>query len=217
MSKKLLLGLFAGLLASIGAHASVDLSYNYVQVEYVSVEIDNGPDGDGFGIAGSAEVGSQVHVLASYGKTDLDSCGRCEGVIQGGALFPTPQALPLGGYLVDVTTWSAGVGYHTDIARKASFFGEVGYVDVELDSNIGDVSDDGFSAAIGIRGLVASKIELVGGISYVDLSDAGDDTAFSAGIRFNVTNTVSLGAEYTTSDDSDAVRVGVRIYWGSRR
>ncbi len=42
MSEKLLLGLFAGLLASIGAHASVDLSYNYVQVEYVSVEIDNG-------------------------------------------------------------------------------------------------------------------------------------------------------------------------------
>ncbi len=205
MSKKLLLGLFAGLLASIGAHASVDLSYKYVQVEYVGVEIDNGPDGDGFGIAGSAEVGSQVHVFASYGKIDLDS------------LFFSPQASPLGSDILDSTTWSAGVGYHTDIARKASFFGEVSYVDVELDSNIGDVSDEGFSAAIGIRGLVESKIELVGGISYVDLSNAGDDTAFSAGIRFNVTDTLSLGAGYTRSDDSDAVSVGVRIYWGSRR
>ena len=183
-------------MASIGTHASDDLSYSYVQVEYVSVEIDNGPDGDGLGIAGSVEVGSQVHILASYGKTDFDS------------FF---------GVTVESTAWLAGVGYHKDIAEKASFFGEVAYVDVELDSNIGDVNDDGYSVAIGIRGLVASKIELIGGISYVNLSDAGDDTAYSAGIRFNVTNTVSLGAGYTTSNDRDAVSVGVRIYWGSRR
>ena len=57
MSKKLLLGVFAGLLASIGTHASDDLSYSYVQVEYVRLEIDNGPNGDGLGFAGSRVQG----------------------------------------------------------------------------------------------------------------------------------------------------------------
>jgi len=115
---------------------------------------------------------------------------------------------------MDTTSWSAGVGYHKDIAEKASFFGEVGYVDVDLDSNIGDVSDDGFSAGIGIRGLVASKVELAGGITYIDLSDAGDDTSFGAGIFFNVSDIVTLGAAYRTSDDSNSVSASVRIYWG---
>lgn len=195
MNKKLLVGMLAGLLASIGAYASDDLSYSYVEANYVREEIDNGPDGDGFGLSGSVEVGSHVHVFAGFAGVGFDS---------------------FLGVVVDTTSWTLGGGYHVDIAQKASFFGEVGYVDVDLDTNFGDVSDDGFSAAVGIRGLVASKIELTGGINYVDLSDAGDDTAVSAGILFNVSDMVSLGAGYLTSDDGDALNVGVRVYFGHR-
>ena len=193
MSRKLLLGLLAGVLASVGAYASDELSYSYVGIEYVRAELDDGPEGDGLGVTGSAEIGSAVHVFASYGKLDFD---------------------PYFGLDVEGTTWSGGIGYHRAIAERASFFADVSYVDVELDTNFGDASDDGYSVGIGVRGLVATKVELHGGISYVDLSDSGDDTSFGGGVRFNFTEMVSLGARYTTSDDSDSVAVALRLYWG---
>jgi hypothetical protein len=197
MYRKLTVGTLAGfVLLSIGAIASDDLTYSYLQAEYVGVELDGGAKGDGFDFSASAEIGSAIHVFGGYGELAFD---------------------PFLGAEIDTATLNAGVGYHRAIGGRISLFGEVGYVDVDLDSSTGDVSDDGYSASIGIRGLVASSIELNGAISFVDLGDAGDDTAFSAGFLFNVNSTVSVGMGYTTSDDSDSLSVGVRVYMGKGR
>ena len=182
-----------GVFASVGSLAADELSYSYVQVSDVSHEIDDGPEGDGLELAAAVEIASQVHLFAGYEEVDLDRDS-------------------------DATGWSAGLGYHRDLGESTSFFGEVGLVDVELDSNVGDTSDDGYSAAVGIRGLVGQKgnssVELTGELAYVDLSDAGDDTQVSAGVLFNIGKWIGLGVAYTVADESDSLTAGVRFYWG---
>jgi hypothetical protein len=205
-------GLLAALLVSVGAYASDDLSYNYVEAEYLYLNRDycftcfpppeTGPNGRGFQLRGSVEVGSNVHIFAGYADIDFNTFSGIDS---------------------DVKTWTAGVGYHRDVHKKPkhSFFGEVGYVDVNLDSDVGDVSDDGVSAAIGFRYAMLSRhtvsSELIGHITYVDPSiEARDhDTAFGVDLLVNVSDTVSLGVGFSVSGDVDeAYSAGVRAYWG---
>jgi len=182
-----------GVFASVSALAADELSYNYVQVSHVSQEIDDGPEGDGLELEAAVEVGSHVHFFAGHEEIEFDP-----------------------GF--DGTGWTVGVGYHRNVGENSSFFGEVGFVDVESESSAGDTSDDGFSATAGIRGLLSqngnSSVELIGEVAYVDLSDVGDDTQVSAGIVFNIGKWIGLGAAYTVADESDSLTAGVRLCWG---
>ncbi len=87
-------------------------------------------------------------------------------------------------------------------------------MDVELSGGGFTASDDGYGLRAGIRGLVADRVELDGFVTYVDLSDSGDDTAFSAAIYFNATSRFSVGAGYEVADDDDTLHAGIRIHWG---
>jgi hypothetical protein len=179
----------------MGAYASDAPSYSFVQVSYLSGSLDDGPDFDGLEFDGSVEVGSHVHFFAGYSDFAFDT---------------------FLGIDADGASWNAGVGFRGDVVEEASVFGEVGYVQVDLESNVGDDSDDGFGATIGIRSQVSRKFELLVAVSYVELSDAGDDTGFIAGALFNLSHLISFGIEYTTSSEENSLTAGVRIYFGNK-
>lgn len=185
--------LLSALLGSIGAYASEAPGYSFVQVSYVYGDLDDGPNFDGLEFRGSLEAGSHVHVFAGYRDVDLD---------------------PFLGIDVESTRWDAGVGVHKTVVEESSFFATAGYVHVELDSDFAEESDDGFGAAIGIRSQVSSRFEVKASVFYVNLSEAGDDTGFNAGVVFNITDMVSLAADYFTSADENSVAAGVRLYFG---
>lgn len=174
-----------------------DLSYNFVEVGYQKVDLDEDPlpgvsvDGDGYGIGGAFEVGESWFITAGYSKVEFD-------------------------FNIDLDQLGLGVGYHVDVSPNADFFATLSYVRAEASvSGFESVDEDGFGATIGIRGMVGEKVELSGSIGYVDLGDGGDGTSFGVAALYNVTDAIALGLNIETDDDVTGYGIGARFYFGN--
>lgn len=177
-----------------------DLNYNFVELGYQKVDLDDdflvsSIDGDGFGIGGSFEVGESWFITAGYSKLEFDT--------------------NIGfGFSVDYDELGLGVGWHTDMSENADFFATLSYVRAEASvSGFDSVDEDGFGATIGIRGMVGEKVELAGTIGYVDLGDAGDGTSFGVSGLYNFTESFALGLFVNTDDDTTGYGLGARFYF----
>lgn len=172
-----------------------DLSYNYVELGYQRVEIDDvvpgvNVDGDGFGIRGSVEIGESWFIAGGYSQADFD--------------FGT-----------DIDQLSFGAGYYAAIAPRADVFAMVSYITAEASANgFSAFDDDGYGITVGARGLVSDRVELVGSISYVDLGGGADGTSYGAGALYSFTDMFALGIEIDVEEDVLAYGIGARFYFG---
>ena len=189
---KRFLGLSISLLA-LPAFAG-DISYNYVELGYEKIDIDDpglgfDVDGDGFGVGGSFEIGESWFVAISYSQADFD-------------------------FGVDLDQFAAGVGWHTLMSNNSDFYAQLQYVRAEASvSGFGSVDEDGIGAEIGIRGMVRDKLELGGSIGYVDLGDAGDGSSFGAHLLYNFTQNFAAGLFVELEEDATGYGAGIRLYW----
>lgn len=174
---------------------AADISYNYIEAGYQEIEIDGGfvggadIDGDGYGLGVSFELNENWFIAASYAKADFD-------------------------FGVDLDQLSVGAGYHVPISENADFYGALSFVRAEASaSGFGSVDDDGYSATIGLRGMIGERFELNGSLAYVDFGDGGDTTAFGAGALYSFTDAVAAGFSIETDDDVTAYGLGLRIYF----
>lgn len=176
--------------ASSAVQAS-DFSYDYVGLGYVSAEIDDvNIDGNGLALEGSFSVADNYHVVARYSDIGFD-------------------------YDIDGKTFELGLGYNRSIAESVDVVASLSYVSVELsEPTFGSIDDNGYGVYLGLRGMVADKVELLGGLNYVDLSDSGSDTTFSLGAGFDVTDQIQIGAGLTNNSDGNSYNIGVRFYFG---
>ena len=51
-------------LASLGASAADNVSYSYIDLNYVNTDLERGPSGDGFGVRGSVGFAGNFFVFA---------------------------------------------------------------------------------------------------------------------------------------------------------
>ena len=181
--------IFLGLCSTSAAEG---FNYNYVSASYVTVDFDDlNIDGDGFGLGLSLSISDEFHLFGGYQGTNFD----------------------LG---VDGSAWSVGAGFHTPISDVIDVVATVSYEFVEVDvRGLGSIDDDGFGLGIGLRAAVSDRVEIDAGIGYADLNDRGDNTAFSAGFLFNVTDTISLGLSGIWDDDATAYSFRGRVYFGN--
>jgi hypothetical protein len=167
-------------------------SYNFIQANYQSVNLDFGSgfdvDGDGFGLGGSFEVGESMFVFASYATTGFD-------------------------FDVDLNQLQAGLGYHTGITDNTDFYATLAYVAAEVEVPGDSADDSGYGAAIGVRGNVSELVELIGEVAYVDLGNGGE-TAVGGAIWFNFTDNFALGLSASAGDDVTSYGAGARFYFG---
>ena len=190
---KKLLGLSLALLA-FPAFAG-DISYNYVELGYQKIDIDDpgigeDVDGDGFGANASFEMGDSWFFRIGYSQADFD-------------------------FGIDLDEASAGIGWHTTMSNSADFYALIQYVRAEasISGFSGSVDEDGVGAEIGVRGMVSDKVELAGSIAYVDLGDAGDGTSFGAQVLYNFTQNFAAGLFVDFEEDATGYGAGVRFYW----
>lgn len=185
--RKGLAGLAAACLFLPLAAGAGNLSYTYVEGGYVNLSVDDpDTDGDGWGLGGSFAVNEMIHVYGQYSTVDLDD------------------------FDADFDTYEVGIGGSWGIAPNADFIGRVGYVSAELDTDFGNVDDDGYSLTAALRGRLAQAFELEGGINYADLDDAGDDTTVYVDGRYYFTPQWAVAGGYSMGDDIDAWTLGVR-------
>ena len=169
-------------------------SYNYLQAGYQKVEIDLGGilgdvDGDGYQLSGSFEIGDSAYFFAGYSSASFD-------------------------FDIDADQIEAGIGYHHGMSSNTDFYANVAYVKAEVDvGGVGSADEDGYGVAIGIRSNVSDAVELEVSVSYVDLGDDNDSTAFDGGFWFNVTDTFALGLGFGGDDDVTTYGAGMRWYF----
>ena len=167
-----------------------DLSYNYFQLDYRRIDVDDiSVDGDGFGLGGAFEVGENWFIVAGYATADLD-------------------------FGVDLDQLEAGVGYHADMSENADVFATLSYVSVEASApGVGSLDDNGFGIRVGVRGMVNEQVELTGSIGYVDLDDFGDGTSLGASAFYSFTDAFALGLVIETDDDITSYGLAGRFYF----
>lgn len=188
MLRSSLVLLFLALSASASAK---EFDYNYLSLGYGILEIDDtSVDGDGFGLGGSYAINEDFHVFAGYESIGLD----------GGA---------------DATGLGAGLGYHTTLSPVVDLVASVSYQYVDVDvPGFGGGDDNGFGLGVGLRFAASEEIELNAGISYVDLSDSGDDTSFGVGGLYSFTDAFALGLGADWSDNATSYTLEGRFYFG---
>lgn len=176
-----------------GLAAAQELSYDWVELQYVDTEIEVGNfdvDGDGFAVGGSFSLTEAFQVIASYSDLDFD-------------------------FDVDVTAFSIGAGYRYGVAENADLVASLSYVSGEVDTNFGDEDDNGFALSAGFRGFVYDQVELEGGVSYTDLDESGDETALFGEGRYWFNDEFAAGAGIAFSDDATSIMISGRFSFGA--
>ncbi len=196
--------LFA-LLAASGTALADGFSYTYLQLNYGTIDIGNmNIDGDGLGLNGSyritdsLQIADSLQIVGSYHTADFDS-------------------------FVEGAEWSVGLGVRNPLSDTPSVgylsdtldvVAAVSYVNVDLATvGINFEPEDGFGLTVGVRAAFTSMIEINAGVSYVDLSDSGDDIGFGAGVLYNLTDTFSIGLSGSWDDDVSSYQVSGRVYF----
>lgn len=170
------------------------LSWSYLEGGYVNTDVDSfDEDVDGFALRGSYGLTGNVFVFGGY----------------------TDQSASAAGFDIDLQSWNLGLGYAWPLGKALDLYGKLGYVNAEVDvQGLGDADDDGYSLAVGLRGRALEQLELEGAVSYVDLSDGGDDTSLDLGARWYFTPQFAFGVDGSFSDDANTYGLGVRWNFG---
>lgn len=181
---------------AVSAARADDISYNYLDVGYAQVDIDDySEDADGFLLRASFEITPNVFIFGGYSDLSVDVDGF--------------------GFDVDLKEYDMGAGYAWPVGRSSSLYGTLRYVSAEAEALGVGLDDDGYGAALGLRTRPAPSLELETFVDYVDLDDSGDDTSIGLAGRYFFTPQFALALEAQFSDDATAYGLGFRWHWGN--
>jgi hypothetical protein len=163
-------------------------NYTYVEIGYDKHDFDvegapDNIDGDGLTLSGAFALKDNWHVYGSYGNADLD-------------------------FGIDLDTWVLGLGYSHPIKKDVDLYGRVLYLDTKADLGSTSSHDDGLGIQFRIRGRVNDKIEVEGGIQYIDV--AHSDTSLQASVRYYFKPKFSAGVGLTFGGDADGLGINAR-------
>jgi len=171
-----------------------EISYDFVEFSYASTEADIGDvdiDGKAVDFEASFEIRKNIHLAASLFRGEADD-------------LPDTDEL----------TKTFGIGAHFKPGDRWSPWGQIGFIDVDVDVQNVNASDDGFYASGGVRFVPARGYEIRAGAMYYELDEGADDTIVSVAGDISLTDVVALTLSYSEGDNSEALAVGFRFYFG---
>lgn len=205
--------------AAGSAVATEDLSYTYLQLDYIVRDIDvfdddedfieDFDDGNGLALRGSFEVTDNFFVFGEYSEVESDVEYASDNV------FPIPADQ-------DVTQLMAGIGTGIEIAQRTDFVGRLGYTDIDYGdfdiggttddfdlSDLGDDSSDGFFVDAGVRSQLHDRLDGSIGVRYVDIEDV-DNTSLIGNLKFELTDAWSINLMVDAGDELSTYALGAR-------
>lgn len=190
--KRILMVLLLAPSAALAQMDSTDIRYSWLQLSHVKTMADTDAlDASGWNFNVSFAVRDHIHLFADYESAELDDFSDVTGKEK-----------------------TFGIGTHFDVLERLSLFGRAGFYDVSADDGTTSADDDGLRVIAGARFMPLPGYEVRGGVDYVDLDDAGDDTrAFVAGDIF-LADGFALTGEVLFHEDGEAYTLGVRFYFG---
>jgi hypothetical protein len=169
--------------------AKSQFNYSYAELGYDKADFDveglsDTVHGDGWTLSGSAQLKDNWHVYGSYGTANLD-------------------------FGIGLDTWAIGLGYSYPVKKDIDLYGRVLFLDSRADLGPTSAHDDGLGFQFRVRGRVNDKIEVEGGIQYIDV--AHSDTSLQASARYYFTRAFSAGVGLTFGGDVDGIGINARI------
>ena len=188
--KRSLMALALAAALPLSAQAA-ELSYNFVELDYARMNVDNGGDfePDGFGLKGSFAFGESFYGFGSYLRGD-DA---------------------VSGIDVDLDQTQLGLGYRHAVSDSADFIGELSWINQSVDvEGLGDADANGGRVSAGFRGELAKNFEGYAKANYTDGGDFDGDFSGTLGaqVKFNPTWGITGEAEF--GSDADVYMLGLR-------
>lgn len=201
--------------ASFGATAD-ELSYNYVDLGYQQSDIDDLGDGDGAVVNASVALGESLHLFGSYARQSAEERLFIEDLDDTATLD------------IDINTYRIGLGYNHAFNERLDLVVRGAYERQHFDVSIADIGSgdgkaDGYSAEVGVRGLLADRFEGWAMAGYADVGsinvegesidgDEGDDDQVYGrlGAQFKFNDTWGIVGETRLSDDYNQYSIGLR-------
>lgn len=173
-----------GFASMLPAAAADGISYNNVDLGFVSIDPDGAADDfSGIGLRGSVLVNPNVFITGSYYTTSVDT----------------------GFGDLDRTDLAFGAGYRHPINEKSDVYGKVEYLNIEVDPNF---DDDGLKLEGGVRVAMSNRFELRGNLQFIDVGDA--DTVLEIGAEYDFMPQLAGFFELRSSDDYGGYFIGAR-------
>lgn len=178
---------------------SEDISFDYMQIAYISSTVDLGAsidevEGNGIGLALSLSFEPAFAMRLAVSSTTFDTFQ--------GAGVDTAK------------TTALGVTAHTPVASGTEIFGNLSVVKSVVTVNDGAVSsggtDFGGAVAIGLRHRFTEAFEVGLGASHMDVFE-GAVNAYEVNTRFYFLKRASVGFGYTASDDLGTLLLSARV------
>ncbi len=209
---KLHLLLPALLVSSISTMANEHLSYTWIELDYVNLDIDGYDndrniiedlnDGNGWGVHGSFGFTNNWFVFSKYSSTKSDVAF----IDEFDQIFNSDT---------DIDRFDLGVGFHMPVADNSDIVLRAAYVDVDVgnfnfgetgNDSFGDLKDDnsdGYLADISFRSQVNKAIEGSVGLRYTEIEKVDNvglvgNLLFEISSNFGVNLGIDVGDELTT-------------------
>lgn len=222
--------LFAGALMLPGATmAAGDLSYTYIEGDYLNLSIDpyddegtlleDFDDGNGWAVRGSFAFTPNIFAFGGYSQVEAES----DFISEGELLFTSDR---------DVKRFTVGGGFNApvfeqgnnqiDVVVRAAYM-DVDFGDFDFGSGNSDIEDafddlnddssDGYFADAGIRTQVMQWLELSAGARYTKIEEA-DSLGFIGGALIEISPSFGINLDVEAGGDVSQVFLGVRLSLG---
>lgn len=176
MRKSATLGAIVALGLGTTAIAAEGPNHTHVEGGYGYSELAGGlADGDGFKVGGSIQLPGNVIASASYRDFTFEE----------------------GGDDADISEISAGLAYRWALGESFDLLTGASFEQIDME---GLLDESGFGLNLGLVGRLTDKVEVAGGLSYVDISEIPSSFTVSLGVRRYITPGFAIGLDVRKSD-----------------
>lgn len=206
-------------LTGFAADAGDNLSYAYIEVGYINLDIDQPGEGNifegdfdnggGYGISGSLPLSEQFFLFADWTETESDF-----GFVDNVGLYIPGD--------VDIKRLNLGAGFVMPLSTGADIVIRGAYTDIDYNSfnfgatssnSLNDLDDDpsdGWMADIAWRAQWTQAIEGSVGVRYTDIESV-DNVSFIGNILFELSPNWGINLQVDAGDDLVTWGAGVRM------
>lgn len=160
---------------------AADLSYNYVEADYLNQEHGT----DGWGLRGAYDFGGTGwYGLAGYSRLNIDAFGGND----------------------NVDSYELGGGYHYGLTGRTDLIGELAY----QRSDVGPFNVSGWRGSMGVRSALSDKLEGFVKANYYDGHDYDGDFTGTLGAQYKFTKTWGATVEGEFGNGNKNYLLGAR-------
>jgi hypothetical protein len=207
-------------MTGFAADAGDDLSYGYIEADYINLDIDQpGEDdvfegdfdnGDGFGLTASIPINEAFFLFGDYTSTDSDfSFADNTGVFIPGNV--DLKRVNLGGGFV--MPMSSGADLVIRGAYSDLDFDEFGFGGTAANNSLDDLDEDpsdGYMADVSWRAQWTEAMEGSLGVRYTDI-EAADGLSFVGNVLFELSPNWGINLQIDAGDELITYGAGVRM------